>query len=121
MPSDTVARFHAQPGREDVIAAAMREQLPLARAEPGCLACEFFRSTRDPALFYVHSCWADEAAFEVHAELPHTVRFLATVEPVLDHELQVSRLSPIAQPPRRQSSPGTGSESSSSSSTTGTA
>ena len=96
MPLDTIARFHAQPGLEEVIAAAMRESLPAVRAEPGCLGCEFFRSTRDPALFFVRSRWADEAAFEVHAELPHTVRFLATVEPVLDHELQVSRLTPLA-------------------------
>jgi quinol monooxygenase YgiN len=95
MPLDTIARFHAQSGQEDVVAAAMREQLPLARGEPGCLGCEFFRSTRDPGLFYVHSRWADEAAFELHAGLPHTVRFLAQVEPALDHELQVSRLRPV--------------------------
>jgi quinol monooxygenase YgiN len=95
MPLDTIARFHAQPGEEEMVAAAMRLSLPSVRAEPGCLGCDFFRSIRDPALFYVHSRWADEAAFEVHAELPHTVRFLATVEPVLDHELQVSRLMPV--------------------------
>jgi len=63
------------------VAAAMREAAPDVRAEPGCLGIEYFRSTRDPALFYIHSRWRDEAAFEVHAALPHTLRFLERVEP----------------------------------------
>jgi quinol monooxygenase YgiN len=31
-----------------------------------------FRSIRDPRLFYIHSRWVDEAAFDTHAGLPHT-------------------------------------------------
>jgi quinol monooxygenase YgiN len=50
-----------------------------------------FRSTRDPRLFYIHSRWASEAAFEHHAELPHTVRFLERVQPLIDHPLEVTR------------------------------
>ena len=95
MQLDTIVRFHAREGQEDVIAAAMREAGPLVRAEPGCRGIEYYRSTRDPRLFYIHSRWADEAAFQVHAELPHTVRFLELVEPALDHDLEVTRLRPL--------------------------
>ncbi|HEX2569114.1 MAG TPA: hypothetical protein VH877_06090 [Polyangia bacterium] len=33
-----------------------------------------FRSTRDPRLFYLHSRWVDEAAFDLHATLPQDPR-----------------------------------------------
>ncbi len=63
----------------------------LCARNPGCLAIGAFRSTRDPQLFYVHSRWTDEAAFDSHAELPHTVRFLERVQPLIDHPLDVTR------------------------------
>ena len=63
------------------------------RAEAGCLDYQACRSIRDPALFFIHTRWKDEAAFEQHAALPHTVRFLATVEPLIDHALDVTRAS----------------------------
>ena len=85
------ARFHAREGQADPVAAALREVRELTREEPGCRAHEVFRSIRDPRLFWVHSRWVDEAAFERHAELPHTTRFVARVEPLLDHGLEVSR------------------------------
>lgn len=85
------ARFHARAGHEEKIAAAMREMLPPVRAESGCLGIDVFRSTRDPRLFFIHSRWVDEAAFDLHATLPHTLHFLASVEPLIDHELDVTR------------------------------
>lgn len=92
MELDTIVRFHAKEGREDAVAAVMREASDPVRAEPGCVFIGYYRSTRDPRLFYIHSRWKDEAAFEVHAELPHTVRFIERMEPLIDHELKVERL-----------------------------
>jgi quinol monooxygenase YgiN len=89
------ARFHAREGQEDAVAAALRDEIGLARAEPGCLALEAYRSTRDPRLFFIHSRWRDEAAFETHAELPHTERFLGRVQPLIDHKLDVTRAQPL--------------------------
>jgi len=42
------------------------------RAEAGCVAIYSYCSTRDERLFFIHSCWVDEAAFERHAGEPHT-------------------------------------------------
>jgi quinol monooxygenase YgiN len=89
------ARFHAHPGNEGVVAQAMLDNLAPTREEPGCLSIHAFRSTRDPRLFYIHSRWRDEAAFERHADLPHTVRFLGRVEPLIDHPLDVTRAERI--------------------------
>jgi quinol monooxygenase YgiN len=89
------ARFHAREGQEDAVAAAIREVVPHSRAEAGCRAIEAYRSYRDPRLFYIYSRWVDEAAFELHAELPHTVRFLEKVQALIDHSLDVARTRPL--------------------------
>jgi quinol monooxygenase YgiN len=91
MELHTFARFHARAGNETAVAEAILTNLPPTRDEPGCLDAHAFRSIRDPRLFYIHSRWKDEAAFEVHAGLPHTVRLIATVEPLIDHPLDVTR------------------------------
>ncbi len=90
------ARFHAREGEEAGVAAAIRATVTASREEAGCLAIAGYRCTRDARLFYIHSRWVDEAAFEVHAGLPRTVRFLERVRPLIDHPLDVTRALPIA-------------------------
>jgi quinol monooxygenase YgiN len=92
---DIIARFHARPGRESEVEAAIRAVSAPTRAEPGCIGYQVVRGTRDPSLFFIHSRWTDEAAFEHHATLPHTVTFLATVGPLIDHTLDVARTARI--------------------------
>ena len=65
------------------------------REEAGCVAIDAYRSTRDPRRFYIHSRWADEAAFEIHAGLPRTAQFLERVRPLIDHPLDVTRARPV--------------------------
>ena len=50
---------------------------------------------REPRLFYIHSRWVDEAAFETHAGLPHTVRFVERMQPLIDHPFEATRATPI--------------------------
>jgi quinol monooxygenase YgiN len=47
-------------------------------------------------VFAIHSEWVDEAAFELHAKLPHTVRFLQAAEKLLAHPVQGLRTRHIA-------------------------
>ena len=89
------ARFHARASRECAVEEALREVAGPSRDEPGCRGFHVFRSTRDPRLFYIHSRWQDEAAFDIHAELPHTVRFIERVEHLIDHALDVTRADMI--------------------------
>jgi quinol monooxygenase YgiN len=90
------ARFRARPGNEGAVAAAILDGLAPTRAEPGCISSHGFRSIRDPQLFFIHSRWKDQAAFELHATLPHTVRFIERVEPLIDHPLDVNRTQQIS-------------------------
>ncbi|MGD0867721.1 MAG: putative quinol monooxygenase, partial [Rhizomicrobium sp.] len=81
------ARFQAKEGQEDAVVALLRGQIGPVREEPGCVEMDAYRSTRDPRLFYIHSRWIDEAAFEVHARLPSTDRFVERMQVLIDHEL----------------------------------
>jgi quinol monooxygenase YgiN len=89
------ARFHAREGQEGAVAAALHDVIGPSREEPGCLAIEGFVSAGDARLFYIHSRWIDEAAFEVHAKLPHTLRFITHVQELIDHPLDITRSRPI--------------------------
>jgi quinol monooxygenase YgiN len=89
-------RFHATPGNETAVEEALREVVPLAREEAGCLYIHAFRSIRDPQVFFIHSRWKDLAAFETHAGLPHTVRFVERVGPLIDQKIEANRCELIA-------------------------
>jgi quinol monooxygenase YgiN len=84
-------KFHAREGCEDALGEAMRKVVLATREEPGCLEVHGFRSVGDPRLLYLHSHWADQASFDQHAKLPHTVQFLQQVETLLDQPRDVSR------------------------------
>ena len=84
------ARLHARAGMRDAVRQAMFEVQGPTREEPGCLSYGGFHSVRDPDEFYIHTRWQDRAAFDRHAELPHTIRFVETVEPLLDHPFRVT-------------------------------
>lgn len=90
------ARFHVREGNEAVAAAVLREQTAGVREEPGCLAIQAYRSIRDPRLFYIHSRWMDEAAFDIHADLPRTVEFVRRMETLIDHPFEATRARPLA-------------------------
>lgn len=87
---DVFARFHARAGCREALYQAILEVRGPTRMEPGCLDYQVFQSVRDPDEYCLHTRWRDRAAFEQHAGLPHTVRFLATVEAVIDHPFHAS-------------------------------
>jgi quinol monooxygenase YgiN len=83
-------RLHARPGKNGELRQAMFDVQGPTRQEPGCLSYGVFRSVRDTDEFYIHTRWKDMAAFERHAALPHTVRFVEVIEPLLDHPFKVT-------------------------------
>jgi quinol monooxygenase YgiN len=84
-------RFHVRDGCDVEAAAILLEQAKRVRVESGCLAIDIFASVRDPQLFYLHSRWIDEAAFDRHAELRDTVQFVTRMESLIDHPFDVTR------------------------------
>jgi quinol monooxygenase YgiN len=90
-----IVRFQPRPGKEDSFRQELFRVNEPSRAEIGCLSIHIFESLREPIEFAIHSEWVDEAAFELHTTLPHTVRFLAAAESMLTHPVQGLRLRHI--------------------------
>jgi quinol monooxygenase YgiN len=90
-----IVRFEPAPGKEAAFRQELLRVVESSRAETGCLSNHVFESLREPIVFAIHSEWADEVAFEFHATLPHTVRFLAAAETLLTHSVHGLRLRHI--------------------------
>ena len=80
-----LVHFEPQPGEAPAFREELLRVLDPARREAGCLSIHAFESIREPATFAIHSEWVDEAAFDRHAQLPHTVQFLEAAEKLLTH------------------------------------
>jgi quinol monooxygenase YgiN len=84
-------RCYAEEGQQRSVEAAIQEVLGPTRQEPGCLKIDAFGSTQNQRLFHIHSRWTDEAAFDHHLRLPHTIRFLETIQALIDRPIDVIR------------------------------
>lgn len=91
-----IVRFEPIPGKEAAFRAELLRVIEITRTENTCLAIHVFESIREPWLFTIHSEWTDEAAFDRHVELPHTVRFLEAARDLLTHPVEGLRLRQIA-------------------------
>jgi quinol monooxygenase YgiN len=94
-----LVRLEPRPGKEQEFRDALLRVAEPTRTEMGCLAINVFESLGQPAVFAIHSEWVDEAAFERHAQLPHTVRFLEAADELLTHAVQGLRTQWIAGGP----------------------
>jgi quinol monooxygenase YgiN len=94
-----LVRFDPLPGK----AAEFREELlrvvELTRTEKGCLSIRAFESVREPAAFGIYSEWVDEAAFDLHAKMPHTARFITAAERLLGRPVEGLRSRSIGGGP----------------------
>jgi quinol monooxygenase YgiN len=88
-------RLHVRTKREREFEEALQEVMAASREEAGCLKIHGYRSIRDARLFYIHSKWKNEEAFEVHAKMAHTVKFLTKVEALTDQPWEVTRTERI--------------------------
>ncbi len=66
-----------QPGTRDLVLARAPEAQAATRAEPGCLAYDFYTCTDDADRLVFVESWVDEAAHDFHMEQDHTTRFIA--------------------------------------------
>ncbi len=91
IPLHIIASIHAAVGRENAVERALVALLAPSRAEVGCLAMDAFRSMDDERLFYIHSHWQDEAAFQRHTQFPHALGFMTEVTVLTDRPIESSR------------------------------
>jgi quinol monooxygenase YgiN len=83
-----IVRFEPRPGKEAAFRDELRRVVESSRLEADCVSIEAFESLREPVTFAIHSEWVNEAAFDQHSELPHTVRFVHAAEELLTHSIR---------------------------------
>ena len=85
------ARFHVHPEFVGAAKEALRARIPETQEEEGCIGIRAINSLRDPQLFIIQSDWVDEAAFDVHAQLPRTIEFVGNMEKMVDQPIEFTR------------------------------
>lgn len=76
-----VLTIDLEPGSRDAILARAPEVQAATRAEPGCLAYDFYVATDNPDQLVFIEAWVDAAAHEFHMAQAHTRAFIAFHEP----------------------------------------
>jgi len=66
-----LAKWTAQPGEEDAVAAAIEALIEPSRAEPGNLLYQPHRDPSDPRVFLIYEQYTDEAAYQAHGASAH--------------------------------------------------
>ena len=72
-----IITIECKPGTREKILSRAPEAQAATRAEPGCLAYDFFTCTDDPDRLVFVEAWKDEAAHAFHMEQAHTKSFIA--------------------------------------------
>lgn len=60
------ARYYANAGKDDEVAALLRTMIPISNAEPGCVLYTVNRATDDPRSFLLYEQYHDEAGYHAH-------------------------------------------------------
>ena len=81
------------PAMIDNVAKLLARQVPLTRAEPGCLRFEVYHSQADTRRFLLIECWNEKSDWEAHRlAKAFTEIYAPQVLPLVDREPHISTL-----------------------------
>lgn len=72
-----IAFLTAKPGQSAELRSALQTLETLTRQEAGCVAFTFYQAISQAEQFVLVEHFADQSAFDLHLELPHTRAFFA--------------------------------------------
>ena len=75
-----VATFHAKPGKETELKAALTALVAPTRQEAGCLNYDLHILPEDPAKFLFHENWTSQAHLDAHLQSAHIKALLPRVD-----------------------------------------
>jgi quinol monooxygenase YgiN len=93
-----IARFKVQAGKEEEALEQLRKMADSVQAqEPGALAYLCHRSQDNPSEIVFFEMYADDAAFQAHAQTPHMGEMRASFSEFFDlSQVKIERLDQIA-------------------------
>jgi len=81
------------PAMIDTVGKLLSRQVPLTRAEPGCVRFEVYHSQADARRFLLVECWNEKADWEAHRlAKAFTEIYAPQVLPLVDREPHISTL-----------------------------
>ena len=75
-----IAIFHARPGKEAELRAALTGLVSPTRKESGCINYDLHTATDNPAKFLFHENWTSKAHLDAHLQSPHIQALLPRVD-----------------------------------------
>jgi quinol monooxygenase YgiN len=79
------AQYYVKAGREDDVAAVLRQMVPISNAEPGCALYVVNRALDDPRKFLLYEQYYDRSGYEAHMETAaFKTNILGKVVPMLE-------------------------------------
>ncbi|MCB1778886.1 MAG: antibiotic biosynthesis monooxygenase [Candidatus Competibacteraceae bacterium] len=91
-PVQKVVRITAKAGQEQELRDALKILEADTREEPGCVEFAFFQAISDEASFVLLEHFANEEAFMIHIQLPHTQAFFKAQLVAVVHAVDVPSL-----------------------------
>ena len=90
-----IITLQLRPGARDEVLARAPAVQAATRAEPGCIAYDFFICTDDPDRLVFVEAWASEEAHAWHLDQGHTKEFIAFHEPKhLNFQIETINVEP---------------------------
>jgi quinol monooxygenase YgiN len=86
-----LARFEAQPGKEDALKGVLIALVPPTRRELGCYQYDLLVSRTDPRQFCFVERWDDEAALDQHLETEHVKKALDRIQDLVEAPPEIHR------------------------------
>lgn len=93
-PFTLLVKFKVQAGKGPAFEAAAAKHANESRKEKGNLAYELSRSAKG-TIYVIYERWENLAALEAHLKTTHFKNATATLDPLLDGDLEVYLLVPV--------------------------
>lgn len=86
--------------KEQFVEAMLDDAKGSVQNEPGCLRFDVIQDAGDPNLIWLYEVYVDEAAFQVHMQTPHFIKWRDTVKDwFADRPTGAARGSAVIWPP----------------------
>lgn len=91
-----ILKAKTRPEMADAFENLFRPFVEPSRREPGCIEYHMLRDQQDPTLFVFFEVWADKAALDVHAALPHMTAFAERRMDYLAQDFEFQRVDMLS-------------------------
>ena len=95
MATTILATVTAKPECTADIEIALRNMIPVTRAETGCISYLLFRSEEQAGVFQLLESYADDAALASHQQSVHFAELIASLADKLAGDIHIARITAL--------------------------